>query len=223
MNIVYVSKAKNIDEILSPWQKKLPRSIKKRIIKNKIFFEKQGENVECKVFFGEKTKDKVLENLGQNIKNTIIANEYKNIVLSDELKQNAIIKNSIQELNILDGSWLFNYIITDTINYILLKKQSKEINKTEVSILVNKTTDTNIQNILNIAKEVKILNIVTDNIAVFKQIEEKLYNEFGIMIRVTNNKKRGLLKSDIIINLDFEEDEVSKYSIPSKRNNCKCK
>ena len=218
MNIVYISKAKNMDEMLTKWQRKLPLSIKKRIVKNKIYFEKQGENVECKVFFLDKTKDKVLENLGQNIKNIIVANEYKNIVISKELKQNTIIKNSIQGLNILNGRWLFNYLLIDTINYILLKK-GKEINQSEISILVNKTTDTNIQNILNIAKNTKILNIVTENIAVFKQIEEKLYNEFGIMIRVTNNKKRSLLKSDIVVNLDFDEEELAKYSIPSRRCN----
>ena len=37
----------------------------------------------------------------------------------------------------------------------------------------------------------------------------------GIMIRVTNNKK-SLLKTDIIINLDFDEDELNKYIIPNK-------
>lgn len=219
MNIVYISKAKNIDEILNKWQKKLPLAIKKRIIKNKIYFEKQGENIECKVLFFEKTKDKVLENIGQNIRNTIIANEYKNVVISNELKQNIIIQNNLKSLNVLNGRWLFNYLLCDTINYILLKK-NKEINKSEISILVNKTTDTNIQNILNIAQNVKVLNIVTENIAVFKQIEEKLYEEKGIMIRVTNNKKRTMIRSDIVVNLDFSEEELEKYSIPSKRSNC---
>lgn len=219
MNIVYIKKADNIDEILPSWQKKLPISIKIKIAKNKIYFEKQGEDIECKCFFYDKTKDKVLENIGQRIKNTITANEYKNIVISNELKNNPIIKNNLKELYLLKGSWLFNYLLYDTINYILLKK-GKEISKTEISILVNKTTDTNIQNILNIAQNVKILNIVTENLAVFKQIEEKLYLEQGIMIRVTNNKKRSLLKSDIIVNLDFSEEEINKYAIPNKRNNC---
>lgn len=219
MNIVYIKKANNIDEILTNWQKRLPVGIKRKIAQNKIYFEKQGEDIECKFFFYDKTKDKVLENIGQRIKNTITANEYKNVVISNELKNIPIIKNNLKELYLLKGSWLFNYLLSDTINYILLKK-GKEISKTEISILVNKTTDTNIQNILNIAQNAKILNIVTENLAVFKQIEEKLYAEQGIMIRVTNNKKRSLLKSDIIINLDFSEEEINKYAIPNKRNNC---
>lgn len=217
MNIVYIEKARSMEEVLSKWQKKLPLSMKRRIIKNKIYFQKQGENVECKVFFYKEMKDKVLENIGQNLKNTITTNEYKSVVISNELKKNIIIMDKLQDLNILNGRWLFNYLIYDVVNYILLKK-NKEIEKAEISILVNKTTDSNIQNLLTIAQNVKILNIVTENLAIFKQIEEKLYTEQGIMIRVTNNKKRSLLKSDIIINLDFTEEEVSKYYLPSKRS-----
>lgn len=217
MNIVYIEKAKSMDEILSKWQKKLPLSMKRRIIKNKVYFQKQGENIECKVFLYEGIKDKVLEHIGDNLNKTITVNEYKNIVISNELKKNSIIMDKLTKLNILNGRWLFNYLIYDVINYILLKK-NKEIEKAEISIMVNSTTDTFIQNILNIAKNAKILNIVTENIAIFKQIEEKLYNEQGIMIRVTNNKKRSLLKSDVIINLDFTEEELAKYYLPSKRN-----
>ena len=160
-----------------------------------------------------------MDHIGETLKKTIVVNEYKNVVVSNELKKNTVIINKLQGLDILNGRWLFNYLIYDVINYILAKK-NKEIEKSEISVLVNKTTDTFIQNILNIAKNAKILNIVTENIAVFKQIEEKLYDDFGIMIRVTNNKKRSLLKSDVIINLDFTEEELAKYYLPSKRNSC---
>ena len=210
MNIVYVSKAKNMDEMLTKWQTKLPLVIKKKIIKNKISFKKSKENIECKI------KNKNLEIIGQKLKNVIVANEYKNVVLSNEIKNNSIIVDKLQGLNILDGRWLFNYLIFDIIKYISLKRK-KEISENEISILVNKTTDTNVQNILNIAQSVKVLNIVTENIAIFKQIEEKLYKENGIMIRVTNNKKKSLLRSDIIINIDFTNEEFAKYYLPSKR------
>lgn len=219
MNIVYIEKAKSADEILKKWQRKLPLLMKRKMVKNKVYFQKQGENIECKVFFYDGIKDKVLEQLGETLKKTIVVNEYKNVVVSNELKKNTVIMNKLQGLDILNGRWLFNYLIYDVINYILAK-ENKEIEKSEISVLVNKTTDTFIQNILNIAKNAKILNIVTENIAVFKQIEEKLYDDFGIMIRVTNNKKRSLLKSDVIINLDFTEEELAKYYLPSKRNSC---
>lgn len=217
LNIVYISKASDIDEVLKNWQKKLPLTVKRKIVKDKIFFEKQGEKIECKAFYFNKTKDKVYENIGEKIKSIIVANEYRNVVVSNEIKNNDMIMENLKELNILDGRWLFNYLLNDIIRYILQKK-NKEINQCEISILVNKTTDTNVQNILNIAQSAKVLNIVTQNLDVFKQIEDRLYDEKGIMIRVTNNKKRSLLRSDIIVNLDFLETELEKYYLPSKRN-----
>lgn len=218
MNIVYIEKVDNIDEVLTKWQRKIPLNIKSRIVKNKVLIKSVGGNADCKVFFDDKIKDKVLENVGKKIKDTVIGNGYKNVVISNKLKKNKIIMEKLQELNILDGRWIFNYLVGDIISYIALKK-NKEINKMEISVLVNKTTSINMENIMNIAKNAKILNIVTENLAVFNQFEERLYDELGIMIRVTNNKKKSLLKSDIIINLDFSEAEVSKYYLPSKRNN----
>ena len=71
-------------------------------------------------------------------------------------------------------------------------------------------------NIIEIAKKVKRLNVVTNNIQKFKKVEEYLYNEFGIMIRVSNNPKKDLLNSDIIINIDFPKETLKKYQLPNK-------
>ncbi len=218
MNIVYIEKTDNIDDVLTKWKRKMPLNIKRRMVKNKVVIETLGENAECKAFFDSKSKDKVLENIGKKIKDMVMGNGYRNVVISNELKKNEIIMKNLQELNILNGIWLFNYLVGDIIDYIAMKK-NKEINKMEVAILVNKTTSINMENIINIAQNAKILNIVTENLGVFNQFEEKLYDELGIMVRVTNNKKKSLLKTDVIINLDFDESEVAKYYLPSKRNN----
>lgn len=39
---------------------------------------------------------------------------------------------------------------------------------------------------------------------------------FGIMIRVSNNQKRDLLNSDIVINIDFPKEILKKYQLPNK-------
>lgn len=219
MNIVYIDMAEEADEVLGKWQRRLPSKLKQKIAKNKVKLQKNDEDVKCPIYLAKKAKEKDLQKIGKNIKSTIIANEYKTIVVADSVKSNELIYNELKQFNILNGRWLFNYLVYDIVNYILYRKDI-EINKSEISILVNETTDTNVQNILKLAENVKILNIVTDNIAVFKQIEEKLYEEKGIMIRVTNNKKKSLLKSDVIINFDFEEGKLSKYYLPNKRNSC---
>ena len=44
MNVVYISRTQNVDEVLEKWQRKLPESIKNRFARNKIYFGKNGEN-----------------------------------------------------------------------------------------------------------------------------------------------------------------------------------
>lgn len=215
MNIVYISKTSDVNDVLGKFQKKLPNGVKSKIAKNKIYFKNEGENFECKYYTGKKYKEKDIIKIGQRICSNVSGRGYKTIVLSNDVKLEEKICEQLKNLNILNGRWLFNYIAYDVIEYILQKK-NKEINEAEISILVNETTDINVQNIFRIAENVKLLNVVTENISVFKQIEEKLLNEKGIMIRVTNNKKKVLLKSDVILNLDFNEEQFRKYNIPNR-------
>lgn len=83
-------------------------------------------------------------------------------------------------------------------------------------MLINDFTDINKEIIIHIAKNIKRLNVVTNHINKCKKIEEYLYNEFGIMLNISNNKRRSLLKSEIIINMDFPEEIINKYRIYDK-------
>ena len=82
--------------------------------------------------------------------------------------------------------------------------------------MINDFTDINVEVIIDIAKNVKRLNIVTNHVEKCNKIEEYLYNEFGVMLNVSNNKEKSLLKSNIIINIDFPEELINKYRICDK-------
>ena len=69
--------------------------------------------------------------------------------------------------------------------------------------------------IKRIAKDIKKLNIVTENIAQFKKVVDYLYNGIGILINVSNNLKINLKSSDVIVNIDFSEELLNKLNIPS--------
>ena len=43
-----------------------------------------------------------------------------------------------------------------------------------------------------------------------------MYNDFGIVLNISNNKKSSLLKSEIIINLDFPQELINQYNIYDK-------
>ena len=61
----------------------------------------------------------------------------------------------------------------------------------KISMLINDITDFEIENIKLLAKKYKNLNIVTNHIEKIKKIEEELLEKEGIMITVTNNRKRA--------------------------------
>ena len=136
------------------------------------------------------------------------------IVLSEYLNKNQLLKNYLysKNVNILNGKFLFKCLTYKIIEYIFKIKNSK-MESGEVSLLINDFTEINKEIIISIAKDIKRLNIVTNNISKCKKIEEYLYEEFGIILNISNNKRRSLLKSEIIINLDFPEELINKYML----------
>ena len=82
----------------------------------------------------------------------------------------------------------------------------------EIAFLTNDANNLNKQIILELSQKVKRLNIITNHIEEFQDIEDYLYNEMGIMIKLSNNKKTDLLKTNIIINMDFMEDIINQYN-----------
>lgn len=163
----------------------------------------------------KKIKAKKLNRLYEKI--NIRNEEDKIVVVSNSLNEDAktieiLYKNGFE---ILDGRWLLNLLIIKIIEYIS-KCRNKELNEQNIAILINNPNDILVFNIREIAKEVKNLKIVTNNNFYFKRIEQQLFEEKGIPISVVNNKKKSLLNSDIILNIDFSEKEFNKYALNKK-------
>lgn len=136
------------------------------------------------------------------------------VALSEYLNSNKLFKNYLYSNNILvlDGRILFKCLTYEIIDYIFkIKNEAMELG--EVSLIINDFTEINKEIIIHIAKNIKRLNIVTNHIAKCQKIEEYLYDEFGILLNISNNKKKSLLKSKIIINMDFPEELLNKYRI----------
>lgn len=141
-------------------------------------------------------------------------NGTKNIVLSESLNKKELLKNQLysHNYNILNGRFLIKTSTMDILNYIM-EKAGSQINKEEISILVNDNTNINTEIIKDIANKARRVNVITNNIARFKKLEKRLYEEKGIMLSIGNNRKKGLGKSKYIVNIDFPEELLSKYKI----------
>lgn len=69
------------------------------------------------------------------------------------------------------------------------------------------------ENIKQIVRQYKRVNIVTNHIEKFRKIEEQILEKEGIMITVSDNKRKSLSKSKIILNVDFPTELINQYHI----------
>lgn len=161
----------------------------------------------------ENTKEKQIEKM--SIKTNKIIQKYSNskkIVLSKEMvkEQEYINYLNTYGLEIQDGKWLFEILLPDITQYIINKKKIEKVN---ISIMINDLTEIELENIKILARKYKSINIVTNHIEKFKKLEKSLEEDEGIIITITNNKKKSLMKSQIILNIDFPKELVNKYNI----------
>lgn len=166
----------------------------------------------------EKIDDKKVIILVKKVRKILEKTNCRTIILSKYLKkqENFVDLINMYKINVIDGRWLFLVLLDKILDYIIAKRklEKKQIN---VSIMVKQNTcDYVIENIKKISKIYKSINIVTPNIEKFKKLEEEIFEENGVIITISNNKRKSLKRADIIINIDFSEEELNKYNIPDE-------
>lgn len=154
----------------------------------------------------------------KKIKKILEKTNCKTIILSKYLKKQEEFMNLINmyKINVINGRWLFLVLSDKVLDYIV-EKRNLEKKETNVSVLVNENIcDYVMENIKQISKKYKNVNIVTAHIEKFKKLEKEILEESGIIITISNNKKKSLKRSNIILNVDFTEEELNKYNIPDE-------
>jgi len=173
-------------------------------ISNKIIINKQTY----------KLSERRQKEIAKKIKKYLEKEEIEKIILSKELKKN---KNFLKLLNnqgikIIDGKILMKYLAKEIVQYIS-KKMNIEKQEMKVAILSNELTDLVIEKIKIFASEYKEVTVVTNHPKKILNLENELYTKYGASIIITNNRKKALLKQDIILNFDFIEEDINNYYI----------
>ena len=168
--------------------------------------EQNDDNKFSKNLDINRNNEKQIEKLAAKTKRIIPKlSTSKKVVLSRKMKKEDTYINylNMYGFEIADGKWLSEILLTDIVKYIIEKEK---IEKANISILINDLTEIEYQNIKILAKKYSTINIVTNHIEKFKKLEEKLQEADGIVITITNNKRKSLLKSNIVINVDFPNE-----------------
>lgn len=208
-----------LDEIISPQKQKMPYFLKwliynyKKICK--IFTVKQVEDKKV-IIIPIDSNNKRIDKWINYLNNVLYDNNIDTIVLSNTLKNVQGIKElfNTENINILEGKILKQNLVVKIVEYIA-NEMDEDIKNLEITILVNENKRIYIEGILALAEITKNIKLVTNNVDDFKNLEQKMQELYGILIRVTNNKRKSLAKSRLIINLDFPEELVNKYAINS--------
>lgn len=179
-----------------------PGTIRK-ILKAKI----KNDNLEI---YLNLSKDKNISKVIKKIKKSDISS----VVLEKQLHENKNFINALyaNDIKIFDGRWLIKYLSFEILDYIMDKIKIKK-EETEIAITSNEITDLTIETIKILSKEYKRLSVITNHIDKLKKIEKEIYEKEGILIILTNNSKKSLLKPRIILNMDFNKELLNRYKI----------
>lgn len=137
------------------------------------------------------------------------------MVITEELNNCKIFRNDIHQVQILDGKGIIPYLIKEIVEYIV-NLQKGNIELEDLYVCINESKRIYLDNITYLMHYFKSINIVTKNINTFQKMADKIAEKENIIITVTNNKRKSLRKAKIIINFDFENNEIKKYNIYRK-------
>ena len=144
----------------------------------------------------------------------LIKNGTTNVVLSKELCENRDLINAINSsgIDIFDGRWLEKYLVFEILDYVI-KQIGLKKEEIEFAITTNEITDISIEIIRTLATQYRRLTVVTNHIEKLKKIEKEIYEKHGVLIVISNNQKKSLLRPRIILNLDFNKEVLNRYKI----------
>lgn len=139
-------------------------------------------------------------------------NNYKvqNVLLNSEISNNINFCRVIEENRkyIITGKRMGKSILAKIVGEI--SKYSKyPLEKMNIVLLMNEYSLENIELIEIIASKVKQLNVLSRNYSKYEKAASKLFNEYGYVVNLYSNEEiKEFKRANIIINIDFKEDEV---------------
>lgn len=115
---------------------------------------------------------------------------------------------------------MYKIILPQIVQTVCGNKNSN-IKNEKVSLLINSNDEIDTKNIKLLAQNVKSLNIVTNYPSRFINISNYLFEEMGIIVKVSTGRK---ITGNIVVNIDFNETKINEYRINPKAIiiNCIC-
>lgn len=166
------------------------------------------DNNRCIVSISNKNlKEKQIEAL----KTLLIAHKIKYVAFGKGI--NSIIVENFENdkrFYILDGKLLMKYMSKEILEYIFLSCNLKEY---ETDLYITTQSDKYIDIILDISKDFRNLNLVTNITRKLKRCDQRLEKTHNIVYSISCNRLKALRKAKIIVNFDFDNKIINSFKI----------
>ena len=185
---------------------KLRESFRKKFVKVSVETVDNGIIVDVPRY--KEYNKKKIAILVRQIKQYIDEYEVNYLAFSNGLE---MMRKEFDGCDILDGKALMKDSLINIFNYIF-EVNNKNMSVENVHIFVNNYTNYNVYIIKKLVEKFKTVNIITRNLRYYKRLEESLYNE-GILITVSNNKRKSARNARYIVNVDYDKEDFQQYCI----------
>lgn len=132
--------------------------------------------------------------------------------LDNSFKDEICLLLSKKKINVLNGKKLMQYMDFEIVKYIL-NKQNTTMEQEDIYIVFKKSQEIDLNFLKRFIQSFKTTNIVTNDIERLKKVQDNLLENDGILIAVSNNKKKALKRAKYIINVNLNKEELEKYVI----------
>ena len=180
----------------------------------RLFVQVRLEQNKIILPYCEKMSEKMWQKLVKKTLKIIMKSNVRKIAISNNLKKKKeyMMRMQSEQIEIVYGRWLYLMLVPDILD-CLIQKQNFEKQKIRISVLVNDCTENCLQMIKDLILQYQSINIVTNHRERFEKLEKQYLEQEGILLTVTNNKKKSLMRSDIIVNVDFPKELINQYYI----------
>ena len=132
--------------------------------------------------------------------------------LEGNFKQDVLSMLKDSRMEILNGKYLMKLMQFDIVKYVL-NKQNNNMRQEDIYVVFKKDEKLNLDYLKQFIENFRMVNIITNDVARFKNIQDNLLENDGILISVSNNKRKALKRAKYILNVNLSKDELEKYKI----------
>ena len=115
-------------------------------------------------------------------------------------------------VKMINGKKLMEYMEFDIMKYIL-EKQKHNMKQEDIYIIFKKDNSLNLNFLVRFIENFRMTNVVTNDIARLKNVQDNLLDNENILISVSNNKKKALRRAKYVLNVNLTTEELAKYNI----------